>query len=53
MLFGRGETGRARGVEKPAGLPPPQACVSAAGGEQFGVGAFLDDIAFIEHDKPV
>src|SRR5260370_23400340 len=53
MLFGCGETGRAGRVEESTGLPPPQACVSAAGGEQFGVGAFLDDAAFVEHDEAV
>src|SRR5260370_22275119 len=47
------EPARGDRIEKPARLTPPQACICAAGGEQLGMRADLDDIALIEHDEPV
>ena len=40
-------------VQETAGLAFPEVGVVAAGGEELGVGAFLDDLALFEHDEPI
>src|SRR4051794_39511185 len=52
MPLFRGLRGR-RGIDEAAGLPPPQLGVVAAGAEQFGMRALLDDAAAVDHDEPV
>src|SRR5215831_15865460 len=52
-LLGGGEAARGERVEEPARLPPPQARIGAARGQEFGMGAFLDNVAVIEHDETV
>src|SRR5215831_936645 len=52
-LLGGGEAARSERIEEPARLPPPQARIGAARGQEFGMGAFLDNVAVIEHDETV